>query len=111
MGQLLLQHDCTVIQTHSKTRDLQALCRQADILIAAAGSPGLIKADWIKPGAIVIDVGINRLDNGTLIGDVVPGAPEGVASAYTPVPGGVGPMTVACLLQNTLVAATRLGQP
>ncbi len=110
MGQLLLQADCTVIQAHSKTRNLQELCRQADILVAAAGSPGLIQADWIKPGAIVIDVGINRLPDGLLVGDVAPGAAEGIASAITPVPGGVGPMTVACLLRNTLLAATRLAQ-
>lgn len=110
MGQLLLQADCTVIQAHSKTQDLQGLCRQADILVAAAGSPGLIRADWIKPGAVVIDVGINRLSDGTLVGDVAPGAAMGVASAITPVPGGVGPMTVACLLRNTLLAATRPAQ-
>ncbi|MES2728499.1 MAG: bifunctional 5,10-methylenetetrahydrofolate dehydrogenase/5,10-methenyltetrahydrofolate cyclohydrolase [Pseudomonadota bacterium] len=110
MGQLLLQQNCTVIQAHSHTRNLAALCAQADILVAAAGSPGLVQSDWIKPGAIVIDVGINRLADGTLMGDVAHGAADGQAAAVTPVPGGVGPMTVACLMRNTLLAATRLAR-
>jgi methylenetetrahydrofolate dehydrogenase (NADP+)/methenyltetrahydrofolate cyclohydrolase len=105
MGQLLLAQDCTVTQAHSKTRDLPALCRQADILIAAVGKANMVKGDWIKPGAIVMDVGINRLPDGTLTGDVNFIAAAKIASAITPVPGGVGPMTIACLLANTVKAA------
>lgn len=95
---------------HSRTRDLPALCRTADILVAAIGKPGFVKADWVKPGATVIDVGINRTDLGNgktrLVGDVDPAAAE-IAGAMTPVPGGVGPMTIACLLRNAVVAACR----
>lgn len=105
MGQLLLQADCTVIQAHSKSRDLPALCRQADLLIVAAGRPALVKGDWIKPGATVIDVGITRGEDGTLHGDVDFAAARMAAGAITPVPGGVGPMTIACLLANTVRAA------
>ena len=112
MALLLLAENCTVTMAHSKTRDLPAECRSADILVAAAGKPELIRGDWIKPGAIVIDVGINRIDDGAgrsrLIGDVAFAEAARVAAAITPVPGGVGPMTVACLLRNTLVAACRL---
>ncbi|MCB1557091.1 MAG: bifunctional methylenetetrahydrofolate dehydrogenase/methenyltetrahydrofolate cyclohydrolase FolD [Alphaproteobacteria bacterium] len=106
MAQLLLRENCTVTTAHSRTRDLPALCRQADILVAAVGRPKMIKKDWIKPGAIVIDVGINRLESGKLCGDVDFDETLDVAGAITPVPGGVGPMTIACLLQNTLRAAT-----
>jgi methylenetetrahydrofolate dehydrogenase (NADP+)/methenyltetrahydrofolate cyclohydrolase len=105
MGQLLLTENCTVTQAHSKTKDLPALCAQADILVAAVGRPQMVKADWIKPGAIVIDVGINRLPNGKLCGDVDYDAARAVAGFITPVPGGVGPMTIACLLRNTLQAS------
>lgn len=111
MALLLLAENCTVTMAHSKTRDLPAECRSADILVAAAGKPELIRGDWIKPGAIVIDVGISRIDDGTgrsrLIGDVAFAEAVRVAAAITPVPGGVGPMTVACLLRNTLIAACR----
>jgi methylenetetrahydrofolate dehydrogenase (NADP+)/methenyltetrahydrofolate cyclohydrolase len=101
----LLAADCTPRICHSRSRDLPGQVRQADILVAAIGKPGFIRAEWIKPGAIVIDVGINRLETGTLCGDVdFEGARE-VASFITPVPGGVGPMTVTCLLQNTLLSA------
>ena len=89
---------------HSRTRDLGEVCRRADVLIAAVGVPHLVKGDWIKPGAVVIDVGMNRLESG-LIGDVDFEAAKDVASAITPVPGGVGPMTIALLLRNTLQAA------
>jgi methylenetetrahydrofolate dehydrogenase (NADP+)/methenyltetrahydrofolate cyclohydrolase len=111
MAQLLLAANCTVTVAHSRTRDLPALCRSADILIAAVGRPRMIQGDWIKPGATVIDVGINRieLENGKtrLVGDVDYEAAVGVAGAITPVPGGVGPMTIACLLRNTLIACCR----
>ncbi|MEK9725658.1 MAG: bifunctional methylenetetrahydrofolate dehydrogenase/methenyltetrahydrofolate cyclohydrolase FolD [Rhodospirillaceae bacterium] len=112
MAQLLLAANCTVTVAHSRTRDLPAVCREADILVAAVGRPQMIGGDWIKPGATVIDVGINRVpaaEEGKyrLVGDVnFPEAVE-VAGAITPVPGGVGPMTIACLLRNTLVAACR----
>jgi methylenetetrahydrofolate dehydrogenase (NADP+)/methenyltetrahydrofolate cyclohydrolase len=106
MAQLLLAADCTVTHCHSKSRDLAGLCRQADILVAAVGRPRMVKADWIKPGATVIDVGINRLDDGKICGDVDFEAANEVAGAITPVPGGVGPMTIACLLANTLQAVT-----
>ena len=92
---------------HSRTRDLPALCREADILIAAVGKARMIQGDWVKPGAIVIDVGINRTDDGKLVGDVDTEAAKERAAWITPVPGGVGPMTIACLLENTLVAAER----
>jgi methylenetetrahydrofolate dehydrogenase (NADP+)/methenyltetrahydrofolate cyclohydrolase len=104
MGQLLLQADATVTVSHSRTRDLAAVCRRADVLIAAVGRAGLVRADWVKPGAVVIDVGINRTDDG-LVGDVAFAEVAEVASAVTPVPGGVGPMTRALLLRNTLEAA------
>ena len=108
---LLLAADCTVTIVHSKTRDLPAICRGADILVAAIGQPRLVKSDWIKPGAIVIDVGINRIatpDVGVrLVGDVDFASARRIAGAITPVPGGVGPMTIACLLRNTLLAACR----
>jgi methylenetetrahydrofolate dehydrogenase (NADP+) / methenyltetrahydrofolate cyclohydrolase len=106
---LLLGEDCTVTLTHSKTRDLPQECRRADILIAAAGRPELIRGDWIRPGATVIDVGVNRVTNDgepRLVGDVAFAEAVEVAGAITPVPGGVGPMTVACLLRNTLIAAS-----
>jgi len=101
----LLMARCTVTVCHSKTRNLQEKARGADILVAAVGVPKFIKADWVKPGAIVIDVGINRLDDGSLCGDVDTAAVSEVAGWITPVPGGVGPMTVATLLENTLQAA------
>ena len=111
---LLLAADCTVTIAHSRTRDLPALCRSADILVAAVGRPRMVEAGWIKPGAVVIDVGINRVpdaakgEGGTrLVGDVDFDAALAVAVAVTPVPGGVGPMTIAMLMENTLVAARR----
>ena len=104
MGQLLLAANATVTTCHSRTADLAATCRRADVLIVAAGVPHLVQGDWIKPGAVVIDVGTNRLENG-LTGDVDFAAASERASAITPVPGGVGPMTIACLLRNTLRAA------
>ena len=108
---LLLNENCTVTMAHSRTIDLPALCRSADILVAAVGKAEMVKGDWIKPGAIVIDVGINRLPTpdgkGKLIGDVDYAAASKVAGAITPVPGGVGPMTIACLMVNTLKAACR----
>ena len=113
MAALLLREDCTVTIAHSRTTDLPALCRTADILVAAVGRPALVRGDWIKPGAAVLDVGINRLaaegeGRGRLVGDVAFDEAIGVAGAITPVPGGVGPMTVACLLRNTLEAAEAL---
>ncbi|SFO00001.1 bifunctional methylenetetrahydrofolate dehydrogenase/methenyltetrahydrofolate cyclohydrolase FolD [Sphingomonas sp. OK281] len=106
MAQLLLRESCTVTVVHSRTQDVPAHIRRADIVVAAVGIPEMIKGDWLKPGATVIDVGINRTDAG-LVGDVdFAGAVE-VAGAITPVPGGVGPMTIACLLRNTLVSAGR----
>jgi methylenetetrahydrofolate dehydrogenase (NADP+)/methenyltetrahydrofolate cyclohydrolase len=115
IAQLLLQADCTITTAHSRSRDLPALCQEADILIAAVGRPEMIRGDWIKPGAIVIDVGINRLPaeagaKGRLVGDVAFDEARAVARAITPVPGGVGPMTIACLLRNTLQAATTRSQ-
>jgi len=107
---LLVAADCTVTIVHSKSRDLPGICRRADILVAAIGRPQMVKANWLKPGAAVIDVGINRVatEDGTrLVGDVDFAAARRVASAITPVPGGVGPMTIACLLRNTLLAACR----
>ncbi len=96
---------------HSRTRDLPAVCREADILVAAVGRPKMIEGDWIKPGAVVIDVGINRIEaeggKTRLVGDVDTEAAKRVAAAITPVPGGVGPMTIACLLANTVTAACR----
>ena len=109
MAQLLLAADCTVTIAHSKTRDLPSIVRQADVLVAAVGRPEFVQGDWIKRGAIVIDVGINRLPaNGgksKLVGDVDFASAVAIARAITPVPGGVGPMTIACLLRNTVDAA------
>ena len=102
MGFLLLERNATVTFAHSKTKDLPAVCRAADILVAAVGVPRLVKRDWVKPGAVVLDVGINRLPDGKLCGDVDYDDVAPVASAITPVPGGVGPMTVAMLISNTL---------
>jgi methylenetetrahydrofolate dehydrogenase (NADP+)/methenyltetrahydrofolate cyclohydrolase len=111
MAQLLLQANCTVTIVHSKTRDIAAHCRRADILVAAVGIAGFVRGDWIKPGATVIDVGINRVmgTDGTsrIVGDVAFAEAERVAGALTPVPGGVGPMTIACLLANTVTSAHR----
>jgi methylenetetrahydrofolate dehydrogenase (NADP+)/methenyltetrahydrofolate cyclohydrolase len=104
MAQLLLQANATVTICHSRTRDLPGVCRRADVLIAAVGRARMVRRDWVKPGAIVIDVGQNRTDEG-LAGDVAFDEVVAVASAITPVPGGVGPMTVACLLRNTVKAA------
>ena len=109
MARLLLNESCTVTVAHSRTRDLPSLVRRADIVVAAAGRPEMVKGDWLKPGATVIDVGINRIDAGEgktrLVGDVDFASAAEVAGAITPVPGGVGPMTIAVLLRNTLVAA------
>jgi methylenetetrahydrofolate dehydrogenase (NADP+)/methenyltetrahydrofolate cyclohydrolase len=104
VAQLLLQADCTVTIAHSRTRDLPAVVKRADIVVAAVGRPRMVKGDWIKPGATVIDVGINRMPDGKLAGDVDYAEAAAVAGAITPVPGGVGPMTIACLLRNTLTA-------
>lgn len=112
IAQLLLQKNCTVTMAHSKTKDLAGLCRTADILVAAVGRPEMVKGDWVKPGATVIDVGINRVPSAEgktkLVGDVAYQEAAQVAGLITPVPGGVGPMTIACLLRNTLTAAKRL---
>ncbi len=109
VAQLLLQENCTVTIAHSRTKDLPEVCRRADLVIAAVGRPEMVRGDWIKPGACVIDVGINRIDKeggGTrLVGDVAYGEVLEVAGGVTPVPGGVGPMTIACLLYNTVGAA------
>jgi len=116
MAQLLLARSCTVTIAHSRTRDLAAVCRRADVLVAAVGRPEMVRGDWIKPGAVVIDVGINRVADPAaqsepqakptrLVGDVAFEEARAVAGAITPVPGGVGPMTIACLLANTLQAA------
>ncbi len=102
---LLLAADATVTVAHSRTRDLAAECRRADVLVAAVGRPEMVRGDWLRPGAVVIDVGINRLADGRLVGDVAFDEAVAVASAITPVPGGVGPMTIACLLENTVAAA------
>jgi len=115
MAALLLSRHCTVTLAHSRTKDLPAVCRRADILVAAVGRAEMIKGDWVKPGAAVIDVGINRIaapteekpDRMRLVGDVAYDEAAAVASAITPVPGGVGPMTIACLLRNTVIAACR----
>lgn len=107
MAQLLLKDSATVTIAHSRTEDLSTICREADILVAAVGRPNFVKGDWIKPGATVIDVGINRTEDG-LVGDVNFAAATEVAAAITPVPGGVGPMTIACLLANTLTATARV---
>ena len=111
VAQLLLAADCTVTIAHSRSRDLPAICRRADIVIAAVGRPEMLRGDWIRPGAMVIDVGINRVatagGGSRLVGDVATAEAAVVAGAITPVPGGVGPMTIACLLDNTLIAARR----
>lgn len=111
MAHLLLAESCTVTIAHSRTRDLADECRRADILVAAVGRPQMVKGDWVKPGATVIDVGINRIESADgktrLVGDVDFAAARAHAGAITPVPGGVGPMTIACLLLNTLTAACR----
>jgi methylenetetrahydrofolate dehydrogenase (NADP+)/methenyltetrahydrofolate cyclohydrolase len=112
MAALLLRESCTVTIAHSRTRDLPGLCRTADILVAAVGRPEMVRGDWVKPGAAVIDVGINRVPAAAegktrLVGDVAFDEAAKVAGAITPVPGGVGPMTIACLLANTLTAACR----
>ena len=107
MAALLLAADATVTVVHSRTRDLAGECRRADILVAAVGRAEMVQGDWIKPGATVIDIGINRRADGTLTGDVAYAACAAVAGAITPVPGGVGPMTIACLLENTDTAAER----
>jgi methylenetetrahydrofolate dehydrogenase (NADP+)/methenyltetrahydrofolate cyclohydrolase len=111
MAQLLLQANCTVTIAHSRTRDLPEVVRRADIVVAAVGRPELVRGSWLKPGATVIDVGQERVEqpDGTrkLLGDVAFGEALEVAGAITPVPGGVGPMTIACLLRNTVVAAHR----
>ncbi len=111
MAQLLLGDSCTVTIAHSRTKDLQEVCRRADILVAAVGRPEMVTGDWVKPGATVIDVGINRSEGEPgktkLVGDVAFESAASVAGAITPVPGGVGPMTIACLLANTLTACAR----
>ncbi len=113
MALLLLAADCTVTVAHSRTRDLPAICREAEVLVAAVGRPEMVRGDWIRPGALVIDVGINRVParaaegKTRLVGDVAFDEARTVAAAITPVPGGVGPMTIACLLRNTLTAACR----
>jgi methylenetetrahydrofolate dehydrogenase (NADP+) / methenyltetrahydrofolate cyclohydrolase len=111
LAQLLIGESATVTVAHSKSRDLPALCRRADLLVAAVGRPELVRGDWVKPGATVIDVGINRVagegGGSRLVGDVAFDEARAVAGAITPVPGGVGPMTIACLLRNTLLAACR----
>ncbi len=104
MAQLLLRENCTVTMAHSRTKNLAEICRQADILVVAVGREKMVKADWIKKGACVIDVGINRMENGKLCGDVDFEMAKEVAGYITPVPGGVGPMTIACLMANTLKA-------
>jgi methylenetetrahydrofolate dehydrogenase (NADP+)/methenyltetrahydrofolate cyclohydrolase len=114
LAALLLSADATVTAAHSRTRDLAAECRRAEILVAAVGQPELVRGDWIAPGATVIDVGVNRLGDGRLVGDVAFAECAAVAGAITPVPGGVGPMTIACLLENTVTAALHrrgLGAP
>ena len=112
MAQLLIKESCTVTIAHSKTKNLENVCRNADILVAAVGRPRFVKGDWVKDGAVVIDVGINRLPpegdkKGRLVGDVDFENVSKIASAITPVPGGVGPMTIACLLRNTVTAACK----
>jgi len=107
LAALLLAADATVTVAHSRTRDLAAECRRAEILVAAVGRAELVRGNWIAPGATVIDVGINRLADGRLVGDVAFAECAAVAGAISPVPGGVGPMTIACLLENTVTAALR----
>ena len=114
MAQLLLAENCTVTIAHSRTRDLASVVRRADLVVAAVGRAEMVRGSWIKPGATVIDVGIQRLSGpdgkSRLVGDVAFEEAAQVAGAITPVPGGVGPMTVACLLKNTLKAASGIGQ-
>lgn len=107
MAALLLRESCTVTIAHSKTADLPALLKTADIVVAAVGKANFVKGEWLKQGAVVIDVGINRLENKKLVGDVDFASCQGIASAITPVPGGVGPMTIACLLENTYQACVK----
>jgi methylenetetrahydrofolate dehydrogenase (NADP+)/methenyltetrahydrofolate cyclohydrolase len=111
MGALLLLENCTVTLVHSRSRDIPAILRRADILVAAVGRPQFVRGDWLKPGVVIIDVGINRVEvaggKPKLVGDVAFAEAQGIAAAITPVPGGVGPMTIACLLRNTLIAACR----
>jgi methylenetetrahydrofolate dehydrogenase (NADP+)/methenyltetrahydrofolate cyclohydrolase len=111
MAALLLSENCTVTLVHSRSRDIPAILRRADILVAAVGRPQFVRGDWLKPGVVIIDVGINRVEvaggKPKLVGDVAFAEAEGIAAAITPVPGGVGPMTIACLLRNTLIAACR----
>jgi len=108
MSQLLLKESCTITTVHSKTVNIESICRNADILVAAIGKPEFVKKNWVKEGAIVIDVGINRIkineEESKLVGDVLFSEVENIVSAITPVPGGVGPMTIACLLRNTTTA-------
>ena len=108
MSQLLLKESCTITTVHSKTVNIESICRNADILVAAIGKPEFVKKNWVKEGAIVIDVGINRIkiseEKSKLVGDVLFSEVEDIVSAITPVPGGVGPMTIACLLRNTTIA-------
>ena len=108
MSQLLLKESCTITTVHSKTVNIESICRNADILVAAIGKPEFVKKNWVKEGAIVIDVGINRIkineEKSKLVGDVLFSEVENIVSAITPVPGGVGPMTIACLLRNTTIA-------
>jgi methylenetetrahydrofolate dehydrogenase (NADP+)/methenyltetrahydrofolate cyclohydrolase len=110
MAQLLLAANATVTMCHSRTRDLASVCARADVLVAAVGRPRMVTAEWVKPGATVIDVGVNRLDGG-LVGDVDFESVSERAGAITPVPGGVGPMTIACLLRNTVLAAQAAAEP
>ena len=105
MAQLLEQANCTVTICHSRTQNLQEHLANADIVVAAVGVPNMVRGSWLKPGAVVLDVGINRLDDGSICGDVHFESASTVASAITPVPGGVGPMTIACLMENTWLAA------
>ncbi len=111
MAALLLSENCTVTLAHSRSRDIPAILRRSDIVVVAVGRPEFVRGDWIKPGAVVIDVGINRIavpgGKSRLVGDVAFAEAQGIAGAITPVPGGVGPMTIACLLRNTLIAACR----
>jgi methylenetetrahydrofolate dehydrogenase (NADP+) / methenyltetrahydrofolate cyclohydrolase len=111
MAALLLSENCTVTLVHSRSRDIPAILRRADILLAAVGRPQFVRGDWLKQGVVIIDVGINRVEvaggKPKLVGDVAFAEAQGIAAAITPVPGGVGPMTIACLLRNTLIAACR----
>ena len=111
MAALLLRENCTVTVAHSRTVDLREQCREADILIAAVGKPEMIKKDWVKPGAVVVDVGMNRRSDGKLVGDVAYNEVLDICSAITPVPGGVGPLTIAFLLENTFKARMDLNPP